>query len=293
MLPLNNRRRLTLIGAFFLLAFLLAPLPALAQLFDLSEEDEIKLGQEAAKQVEAQQSILKDQQITAYVDALGQKLVRYGKRPNLKYAFKVADTDEINAFALPGGFVYVNRGLLAAAGSESELAGVLGHELGHVAARHSAEQMKKALYANMGLELLGSVLGNRTGMAVTLAKVGAQLGANAGMMKFSRDDERQADQLGLETVCHAGYDPNGMITFFEKLEKQSKTSPSKLQLFFSTHPNTAERVENISKQMKELPPRKNAIVTTSEFKNMKKRLAKLPPPPPPKPQTTTDKSGKQ
>jgi beta-barrel assembly-enhancing protease len=170
---------------------------------------------------------------------------------------------------------------------------VLGHELGHVSARHSAEQMKKAMYANMGLGLLGSLFGNRTGIGVTLAKMGAELGASAGMMKFSRDDERQADQIGLQTVYDAGYDPMGMITFFEKLEQKSKASPSKLQLFFSTHPNSAERVANISKQMKALPARQKPIVTTSEFKNMKKRLAKLPPSPPPKPQPAADNSGKQ
>jgi predicted Zn-dependent protease len=193
----------------------------------------------------------------------------------------VVNTSDINAFALPGGFLYVNRGLLDAAENESEVAGVLGHEIGHVVARHSVHQMKKAMLTNLGLGALGMLLGDKSGLAAQLTKMGAQLGANAAMMKFSRDDERQADQLGLQNLYDAGYNPGGMMTFFEKLEKQQQSNPGKLQLFFSTHPNAAERVENVSKQLKELPNRPKAILTTNDFKLMKKRLAHLPPPPKP------------
>lgn len=252
-----------------------------AQFFDISEQDEIQMGSEAAKTVEKQQAILQDKSVTDYVNKVGQKLAHSCKRNQLKYSFKVVNVSEINAFALPGGFVYVNRGLLNAADNESELAGVLGHEIGHVVARHSVHQMKKAMMTNLGLGALGMLMGNKSGLAAMMTKMGAQLGANAAMMKFSRDDERQADQLGLQNLYAAGYNPDGMLTFFEKLEKQNKANPSTLQLFFSTHPNPAERVENVSRQMKELPKRSNAVVTSNDFKSMKKRLSQLPAAPKP------------
>lgn len=259
------------------------PTPAYAQFFDISEQDEITLGAEAAKTVEAQQPLLKDPALQAYVEKLGQKLALTSQRNTLKYSFKVVNTAEINAFALPGGFVYVNRGLLQAADNESEVAGVLGHEIGHVVARHSVKQMKKTMMANMGLGALGMLLGNKSGMTAMLTQMGAKLGANAAMMKFSRDDERQADQLGLKNMCDAGYNPQGMLTFFEKLEKQNQTSPGKLELFFSTHPNPAERVVNISKQIQEITVAPNATVNTNNFKTIKKKLSQLPPPPKPTP----------
>jgi predicted Zn-dependent protease len=252
-----------------------------AQFSDISEQDEIQLGADAAKTVEKQQSTLQDKSVGVYVNNVGQKLAQNCNRNQLKYSFKVVNTPEINAFALPGGFVYVNRGLLEAADNESELAGVLGHEIGHVVARHSVHQMKKAMMTNMGLGALGMLLGNKSGLAAMMTKMGAQLGANAAMMKFSRDDERQADQLGLQNLYAAGYNPDGMLTFFEKLEKQSKSNPSTMQLFFSTHPNPAERVENVSRQMKELPKHSNAIVSSNDFKNMKKKLSQLPAAPKP------------
>ncbi len=118
----------------------------------------------------------------------------------------------------------MSTGALEAADNEGELAGVLGHEIGHVVARHSVHQMKKAMMTNMGLGALGMLLGNKSGLAAMMTKIGAQLGANAAMMKFSRDDERQADQLGLQNLYAAGYNPDGMLTFFEKLEKQNKSN---------------------------------------------------------------------
>jgi predicted Zn-dependent protease len=254
----------------------LGTLPAEAQIFGLSESQEVELGQEAARQVERQQPILRDSQVTSYLDSIGQRLVRSSKRRDISYTFKVVNSSDINAFALPGGFVYVNRGLIEAADNESDLAGVISHEIGHVVGRHSAEQMKKAGIANLGLGVLEAILGARSGAAAGLAQVGSQIGASAAFMKFSRDDEREADRLGVRNLYDAGYNPAGMVTFFEKLGDLRKSQPSKLETFFSTHPNPTERASNISREIRLLPRRGGLRTNTPEFQSIKKRLASLP-----------------
>jgi predicted Zn-dependent protease len=267
--------------SFFLVGVLAIPAQSDAQIFGLSEKQEIELGREAAKKVETDLPILKDREITDYVDEVGQKLVRRSQQNNIRYSFKVVNSPEINAFALPGGFIYVNRGLMDAAENESELAGVLGHEISHVVARHSADQMKKAGLTNLGLGVLGAVLGGKGG-AAGVAKLGAQLGASATFLKFSRDDERQADRLGVRNLYDAGYHPEGMVTFFEKLEHLRKSEPSKLDTFFSTHPNPAERVANVSKEIRSLPRTGNLITNTRDFEKTKERLVRTPKPPAPR-----------
>jgi predicted Zn-dependent protease len=260
----------------------LGTLPAEAQIFGLSESQEVELGQEAARQVERQQPILRDSQVTSYVNSIGQGLVRSSKRRDISYTFKVVNSSDINAFALPGGFVYVNRGLIEAADNESDLAGVISHEIGHVVGRHSAEQMKKAGIANLGLGVLEAILGARSGAAAGLAQVGSQIGASAAFMKFSRDDEREADRLGVRNLYDAGYNPAGMVTFFEKLGDLRKSQPSKLETFFSTHPNPTERASNISREIRLLPRRGGLRTNTPEFQSIKKRLASLPRAPAPR-----------
>src|SRR5215831_13455259 len=256
--------------------------PASAQLFGISEEQEIELGREAAKKVESDSPILRNDEITSYVNRVGQTLVPYSHRKNIKYAFKVVNSSEVNAFALPGGFIYVNRGLLEAAQNESEIAGVLGHEISHVVARHSADQMKKAGMANLALGGLAAVLGGQGGTLAGITKVGAELGTNAAFMKFSRDDEREADKLGAQNVYDAGYDPRGMVTFFEKLEQLRKTEPSKLETFFSTHPNPAERVANVSQEIQSFSRKQDLKVNDPRFADLKRRLSELPKAPAPK-----------
>ena len=253
-----------------------------AQIFSLSEQQEIELGREASKKVESDMPMLGDGDITGYVNRLGQKLVRNSHRSNLRYSFNVVNSPEINAFALPGGFIYVNRGLLEAADNESEVAGVLGHEISHVVARHSADQMKKAGIANLILGGLGAALGGRGGAVAGITKVGAELGTNAAFMKFSRDDERQADELGARNVYDAGYNPEGMVTFFEKLEHIRKSEPSKLETFFSTHPSPSERVANVSHEIRAFPSKGNLKTDDPDFHTLKNRLSRLPKPPTPK-----------
>jgi beta-barrel assembly-enhancing protease len=256
--------------------------PASAQLFGISEEQEIELGREAAKKVESDSPILRNDEITSYVNRVGQTLVPYSHRKNIKYSFKVVNSSEVNAFALPGGFIYVNRGLLEAAQNESEIAGVLGHEISHVVARHSADQMKKAGLANLALGGLAAVLGGSGGTVAGIRKIGAELGTNAAFMKFSRDDEREADKLGAQNVYDAGYDPRGMVTFFGKLEQLRKTEPSKLETFFSTHPNPAERVSNVSQEIQSFPRKQGLKLNDPRFPDMKRRLSQLPKAPAPK-----------
>jgi predicted Zn-dependent protease len=272
-----RRQVLTLV---FLFGLGTSSAPAAAQFFSISEEQEIELGREAAKKVDS--PILRSEDIASYINRVGQALVPYSHRSNINYSFKVVNSPEINAFALPGGFIYVNRGLLEAAQNESEVAGVLGHEISHVVARHSADQMKKAGLANLVLGGLGAVLGGEGGTVAGITKLGTELGTNAAFMKFSRDDEREADKLGAQNVYDAGYDPQGMVTFFEKLEQLRKTEPGKLETFFSTHPNPAERVSNVSHEIQSFPRKQNLKIDDPRFLDMKQRLSQLPKAPTPK-----------
>ena len=180
----------------------------------LSESDEIALGREFSREIEREIKLFTDPEVVRYVDELGQTLVRHSKRSNIHYYIKVVDTDEVNAFALPGGFLYVNRGLISIADTESELAGVISHEIGHVVGRHGA----KALTRQLGLEI---VLGMITGRNPTgVQRVASQLAAIGGifsMLHYSREAEREADALAVENLREAGYDPDGVAAFFEKL----------------------------------------------------------------------------
>jgi predicted Zn-dependent protease len=265
------------LGGLLAVGWLVAPQTE-AQIFGLSESQEVELGREAARQVEREQPILRDEQVTDYVNAVGQRLARRSKRNDIPYRFMVVDSPDINAFALPGGFAYVNRGLIEAAGNESELAGVIGHEIGHMVARHSVKQIEKAGMANVGLAILGAALGGRGGALTGLAQIGSQVGASAAFMKFSRDDERQADRLGVQNLYEAGYNPEGMVTFFAKLAELQKSQPSKLETFFSTHPNPAERARNVSREIGSLPRLGDLITNTNEFQGVKQRLVNLPKP---------------
>jgi hypothetical protein len=193
----------------------------------------------------------------------------------------VVNTKEINAFALPGGFIYMNRGLIDAAANESEIAGVLGHEINHVVGRHSTNQMSKQLL------LMGIVLGAGIGVGAKSERWGQIIAGLGGMgvvltsLKFSRDHERQADRLGLATMYGSGYDPYGMVSFFTKLNNVSKEKGSSAMTFMSTHPLPAERVRNMEAEIRTLPPAEMALTkTTRSFDLVKERMAGLPMPPP-------------
>ena len=249
--------------------------PAVAQLLgSLSEQEEISVGRQAAGEIEKDLTLLTDPVVTAYVSELGDALASRSERSGLDYTFKVVDSHEINAFALPGGFIYVNRGLLEAADNESEVAGVLGHEIGHVVARHGAEQVQRATYANLGLGALGAILGGSRGGQV--ANVAAQMVAGGVFMKFGRDAERAADRLGAANVAVAGLDPGGMVTFFQKLAAMRDGQSSAVDRFFASHPEPAERVDNVQDLLGTLRRSGDPIRTTRRFSTVKARLAGLP-----------------
>jgi Peptidase family M48 len=236
-----------------------------------SIDREIELGRELSKEVEQSARLVKDPIVTEYVNRIGQNLVR-NSDARVPFSIKVLDTDEINAFALPGGFFYVNSGLILAADNEAELAGVMAHEIGHVAARHATKNMTRAQIWNMAtipLIFMGGPI------AFAISEV-ASIAVPMTFLKFSRDAEREADLLGLEYDYVAGYDPQAFVQFFEKLNVDQKKKHSRLAKAFATHPMTADRIEAAQEEIRKyLPDRPEYVVNTSEFDNVKARLMLL------------------
>ncbi len=236
-----------------------------------SIESEIRMGKEYAQQVEASVKLIQDPVITEYVNRVGQNLVR-NSDAQVPFTIKVIDSDEINAMALPGGFFYVNSGLILAADEEAELAGVMAHEIAHVAARHITRQMTRGNWANIGTIPLIFV-GGGIGYAVRSA---AGIGLPMTFVTFQRGFEAEADYLGLQYMYKTGYDPQAFISFFEKVQAQEKKKPGTLAKAFSTHPQTPDRISKSQEEIsKILPARAEYTVTTSEFDQVKARLAAL------------------
>jgi beta-barrel assembly-enhancing protease len=236
-----------------------------------SLESEIRMGKEYAQQVEASVKMVQDPVVTEYVNRIGQNLVR-NSDAQVPFTIKVIDSDEVNAFALPGGFFYVNSGLILAADEEAELAGVMAHEIAHVAARHATRQITRAQWANIGTIPLIFV-GGGIGYAVRSA---AGLALPMTFLSFSRGFEAEADYLGLQYMYKTGYDPQAFISFFEKLQAKEKKKPGTLARAFSTHPQTPDRIEKSQEEIgKILPARPQYIVSTSEFDDVKSRLAAI------------------
>jgi len=234
-----------------------------------SLESEIKLGRQYAQQVEASAKLVQDPVINEYVNRIGQNLVR-NSDAQVPFTIKVIDSDEVNAFALPGGFFYVNSGLILAADEEAELAGVMAHEIAHVAAHHYARQMTRAQWARIGTIPLIFV-GGGVGYAVYEA---AGFGIPLTFMKFQRNFEAEADYLGLQYMYKSGYDPQAFVSFFEKLEAKEKKKPGTLSKAFASHPQTPDRIEKSQEEIgKILPARPQYVVSTSEFDDVKSRLA--------------------
>ena len=235
-----------------------------------SLEHEIALGKGLAQEVERSSKLIDDPVVTEYVNRVGQNLVR-NSDARVPFTIKVIDSDEVNAFALPGGFFYVNSGLILRAQEESELAGVMAHEISHVTARHGTKNATKGELMQMAtipLMLLGPV-----GWAGYGLYEGLNIAIPLTYLKFNRDAEREADFLGLEYMYKAGYDPNAYITFFERIEADEKRRPGTIPKVFSTHPPTPERIQNAQKEIARiLPARPEYIVTTSEFDSVKARL---------------------
>ncbi|MBV8857370.1 MAG: M48 family metalloprotease [Acidobacteria bacterium] len=234
-------------------------------------DKEVALGRQLAAEVERQAKFIDDPVVTEYINRVGQNIVLHSDS-KIPFTIKVIDSDEVNAFALPGGFFYVNKGLILAADNEAEVAGVMAHEIGHVAARHAMENQAKGMLAEIGL-LAGSIfLGGLGGM---LINQGAQFGALLGFMKFNRSAESEADMLGVEYMWAAGYDPNAMSTMFEKLAAKNKKKPGTFSKLFETHPQSIDRMNATRELVARFPERDEYVLSTSEFNRVKARLLRL------------------
>lgn len=239
----------------------------------ISVDQEIAIGREANANTRKQVPELADADVRAYIRGIGARLAKAATGPNYPYSFHVANYRELNAFALPGGPVWINRGVLHVATNESQVAGVLAHEIAHIAQRHSAEQMTHAMFANFGLGMLGALLGNVGG--ATAAQTAAGLGANLWFLKFSRDDEAEADRVGLRILRRAGWDGRGMIELFEVLKREQGRNPAAVEEFFSSHPAPQDRLKALRTDASRS---RGGVRNTPRFQAVKARLVKMAPP---------------
>jgi len=271
------------------LAALLAALPLLAARTQLKPgwnmfkpEQDIEFGRDATKEAEQQLPMLNNREVDAYINRLGQRLAEHAPGYRYPYQFKTVNAGEINAFALPGGPIYINRGTIEAAENESQLAGVVAHEISHVALRHGTNQLTKAAFAQGGLSILGGLLGGGgSGGASTaeqLAGLGIQLGFSSVFLKFSRTAESQADLMGTQILYDAGYNTEGMADFFNVLQQRHKTRTVE---FFSSHPNPENRVKKIEAERAKLGAQENPRTNSDDFRRIQKLVAGMPAPPKP------------
>ena len=238
-----------------------------------SLDKEIALGKQLAGEVERQAKVITDPVVAEYVSRIGQNLVR-NSDAKVPFTIKVLETPEINAFALPGGFFFVNSGLILKADSEAELAGVMAHEIAHVAARHGTRQATRGEIAQIAM--IAASIAMPYGWTGYAAMQGAQVAIPLGFLTFSRSMERQADFLGLQYMYKTGYDPQAFIDFFEKIETLEKKKPGTISKVFSTHPMTDDRITAAQNEIQQdLKPKDEYVVNTSEFEDVKVRLARL------------------
>jgi predicted Zn-dependent protease len=246
----------------------------------VSVEDEIAIGKQAQAEIRKQTPQLEDAAVHAYVTRVGRLLAAQARASTgvgaggarYPYSFSVANYREINAFALPGGPIWVNRGAIEAAATEAQLAGILAHEIAHVSQRHAAQQLSNAMVANLGLSLLGALLGNSGG--ATAANIAARYVASGAFLKFSRDDEREADRVGAGIMARAGWDPRGMIELMQTIRAVEQRDPSAVEVFFSNHPSPQDRVALLRQT---IPKTRGGIRDSRTFQTIRARLRTLPP----------------
>ena len=232
----------------------------------ISVEEEKQLGAKFAAEIEKQLTVVNDPEVQAYVDQMGKKLLTGAREVNFDYVFKVVKDDTVNAFAVPGGYIYLQTGLLKAAETEEEIAGVVAHEINHVVARHSTRQLTQQHGYALLLQL---ILGKDPGLVTQIA---GSLVGKAGALAYSRGMESQADFLGVETMHKAGYNPEGILKFFQKLDSMNKRDPNALARFFSSHPMTADRIEEVKKEIAKLPSRSYTAASPAAFAKVKAKL---------------------
>jgi len=244
----------------------------------VSRQDEIEMGRDFSRQINEQLPLVDDPIILGPIDEEGHRLARLSPRPDLPYEFHLVNTNVINAFAVPGGFIYMNRGLVEASGDMSEVVGVLAHEVGHVVARHSAEQIERSRKMGLGLALGSVIFGAPSG----LARLGVNVGANLYFAKHSRADEAEADSIGVALMSEAGWDPCGLVDFFRTLLAEREDRPGALASLFASHPLTESRIRETDRMITRLPAERREGLRTSsaEYRRMVRALRDFPPPPP-------------
>jgi beta-barrel assembly-enhancing protease len=238
----------------------------------ISVAQEIELGKQSQQQVRQKVPQVTDRAVVSYIQSVGRRLAARTSGPKYPYSFSVANYREINAFALPGGPVWIHRGTIAAARNEAQIASVLAHEIAHISERHAADQITKGLVANGLVSLLGAVLGNDR--SARTAQIAAQVLAGGYMLKFSRDDEREADRVGARIMRQAGWDPREMIAFMEILRHEQGRDPGSVEVFLSSHPGPGERVELLRTQLRGVPGGRK---DSEEFQQIRARLGRLGP----------------
>ena len=245
----------------------------------VSVQEEVRMGQDYSAQINAQMPIVQDAEINRYVNLLGDSIAKLADARGLTYRFFVVNAAEVNAFAVPGGFVYVNRGLIDRTTNLSQLAGVLGHEIGHVVRRHSVKQMRKAQGANFGI-VLGCTLLNVCNNQASSAAI--QIGGAALFAKFSRGDESEADAEAVKNVVRAGLDPRGIPEMFRILLTERETRPAAVEGWFTTHPGEEDRIKFTEALIAQYDPAilRTLTITTPNFAAFQARVRALPPPPP-------------
>ncbi len=249
-----------------------------------SPAQDVEMGRKASGEVNGQLPLVRGSQVLRYVNNLGKRLAAFAPNPSsgVKYdwTFNVVNSSDINAFALPGGFIYVNRGAIESAQNEAQIAGVIAHEEGHVVMRHGTHQASEIMLAQAPLSILGSLLGQSSGLAGQLARLGIGFGVNSILLRNSRSAESQADEVGTYILYQAGYDPYGMAQFFEIIQKKY---PQRTIQFLSDHPNPGNRIRNVDEEIPKLGPKKDWKTDSPEFGAVKRRLQRMPPPPKPAP----------
>ena len=266
-----SRMRLLLVGAAVLTAASCA----------ITQQQEVRMGANYAAQIDSELPIIRDPDVARYINTLGNALAGVTDQRQLAWHFAVVDSKEVNAFAVPGGWVYVNRGLIERVQSMNQMASVVGHEIGHVTLRHSVQQMQQSQQVNGGLVVLCTltkVCDSRTGQAAI------NVGGQALFASFSRQDEAQADDEGVKTMVKAGLDPRGMPQLFQLLLAERRSNPSAVDAFFATHPLEEDRISAVTKQIAAYPPSQllNLQVDAETFRAFKRRLQSMPPSPAPR-----------
>jgi predicted Zn-dependent protease len=257
---------------------LIAVMTAVVAACSISRSEEIQLGRQYAAEINRQLPIVDDPAVNRYISLVGDRIASNGRR-NIGYTFYVVNTDAVNAFALPGGFVYINRGLIEQTSNLSELAGVLAHEIAHVEERHSVKQIERVQRANLGGALASILLGGAGG---GLAQAGINVAGTAILAGYSREAESEADSLAVVLLVESGIDPTGLVTFFKHLLTEHERQPSLFEQWFSTHPLTENRISTTRAEIAELPPAslQNLTVNSNAYETMKAQLRRYPAPPP-------------